>query len=206
MKRYVIMILTLFPMNLTPSLAMMDLGVYGMVFPIKERNILEVLQEKLASPMGQNLLREFETNLKKVGEGKHYVPTPVASLTLTPQHRSYLFDPSVSLAQDLVDHNQINPLEHMTLSKEYLFIDGDRPTQISWAKRLQSHKKVMIILVKGDPMRLMVEQDIKVFFDQEGAMTKRFQLTHVPCSLAQDGKSLRITEWTEDELLAEVSK
>ena len=186
-----------------------------MVCPIKERNILEVLQEKLASPVGQNLLREFETNLKKMSEEKHYVPTPVASLTLTPEHRSYLFDPSVSLAQDLVDHNQIcfykagdqvNPLEHMTLSKEYLFIDGDRPDQISWAKRLQSHKKVMVILVKGDPMRLMVEQDIKVFFDQEGAMTKRFQLTHVPCSLAQDGKRLRITEWTEDELLEEISK
>jgi conjugal transfer pilus assembly protein TraW len=167
------------------------------------------MQEKLASPKGQQLLRDFETRLKKAGEEKHYVPAPVATITPTLEHRSYLFNPSVSLSQDLFDHNQVrfykagdsvNPLDSLTLSKEYLFIDGDKPLQVEWAKRTQNHKRIAIILVKGDPMRLMYRQNIKVFFDQEGAMTSRFQLSHVPCSLAQEGKMLRITEWTEDEI------
>ena len=186
-----------------------DLGVYGTVFPILERNIIEVIQEKLASPKGQQLLRDFETRLKKASEEKHYVPAAVATITPTLEHRSYLFNPSVSLSEDLFDHNHVrfykagdsvNPLDSITLSKEYLFIDGDNPLHVEWAKRTQSHKKVALILVKGDPMRLMEKKDIKVFFDQEGAMSSRFQLSHVPCSLAQEGKMLRITEWTEDEL------
>ena len=33
-------------------------------------------------------------------------------------------------------------------------------------------------------------------------MVQRFKLRHVPCSMKQAGKSLRITEWVEDELVA----
>lgn len=216
-----------------------DLGVVGTVFPIKERNIITAMQEKLRSPLGQKLLYDFEAQLKRTRDAQSYVPTPNAALTPTPEYRSYLFNPSISLNQDLSDHNgtrfyqagtKVNPLDHLTLSKDYLFIDGDRPAQVAWAHQYQKDKPTLIILVKGDPMRIMRDQKAKgllehstdhpvghfadhpvdhpvnhpvnhpIFFDQEGAMATRFQLTHVPCSMIQDGKNLRITEWVEEEL------
>lgn len=191
-----------------------DLGVVGTVFPIKERNIMEVLQEKIASPMGKKLLHGFETRLKEAGDSKHYLPTPNTTLTPTTEHRTYLFNPSMSLDRDLADHNgtrfyqagtKVNPLNQIILSKEYLFIDGDRPRQVAWALAYKKTKPAMIILVRGDPMRLMRASGVQVFFDQEEAMAKRFQLTHVPCSMAQEGVYLRITEWVEEDLGKEIN-
>jgi conjugal transfer pilus assembly protein TraW len=191
-----------------------DLGVVGTVFPIKERNIMEVLQEKIASPMGKKLLHDFETRLKEAGDSKHYLPTPNTTLTPTTEHRTYLFNPSMSLDRDLADHNgtrfyqagtKVNPLNQIILSKEYLFIDGDRSRQVAFALAYKKTKPAMIILVRGDPMRLMRASGVQVFFDQEEAMAKRFQLTHVPCSMAQEGVYLRITEWVEEDLGKEIN-
>jgi conjugal transfer pilus assembly protein TraW len=190
-----------------------DLGVVGTVFPIKERNIMTVMQEKLSTPMGKKLLHDFETRLKELSDSKHYLPTPNATLKATTEHRTYLFNPSISLDRDLADHNgtrfyqagtSVNPLNQITLSKEYLFIDGDRPRQVAWALNYKKNKPALIVLVKGDPMRLMRDVGVQVFFDQEEAMAKRFQLTHVPCSMAQEGTNLRITEWVEDDLENEI--
>lgn len=193
--------------------SVIDLGVVGTVFPIKERNIMTVMHEKMSSPLGQKLLHDFETRLKEAGDSKHYLPTPNSTLTPTLEHRTYLFNPSISLDRDLADHNgtrfyqadrQVNPLNQITLSKEYLFIDGDRPRQVAFALAYKKTKPAMIILVRGDPMRLMRESGVQVFFDQEAAMAKRFQLTHVPCFMAQEGTNLRITEWVEDDLEKEI--
>jgi conjugal transfer pilus assembly protein TraW len=192
-----------------------DLGVVGAVFPIKERNIMTVIQEKLASPEGKKLLSNFEKHLKQISETHLYVPMPNKTLSPTPKHRSYLFNPSISLDKDLFDHKgtrfyqagtKVNPLDHITLSKDYLFIDGDRPVQVAWARHYKASKNVMIILVKGDPLQVMRDHGIQVFFDQKEAMAARFQLTHVPCSMTQEGRHLRMTEWVEDELKTELEE
>ena len=192
-----------------------DLGVIGAVFPIKERNIMTVMQEKLSSPEGKKLRLDFERRLKQISEAHPYVPRPNKTLSATPKRRSYLFNPSISLDKDLSDHNgtrfyqagtKVNPLDQVTLSKDYLFIDGDRPAQVAWARHYKASKKSMIILVKGDPLRVMRDQGIQVFFDQEEAMATRFQLMHVPCSMTQEGQHLRITEWVEDELKTELEE
>lgn len=188
-----------------------DLGTVGAVFPIIERHIIDVLKDKLQSEQGRALLKDFEKRLKNVVANEAYLPKSVLTITPTPEHTSYLFNPTVSFAQDVSDHKgtrfykageTVNPLDHITLSKDYLFIDGDRPKQIEWAKGYQQQKKAMIILVKGNPFAVMKDHGLQVFFDQEGAMVQRFKLRHVPCSMKQAGKSLRITEWVEDELVA----
>jgi conjugal transfer pilus assembly protein TraW len=186
-----------------------DLGTFGTVFPIQEKHIIEVLKAKMQSDEGKQLLAAMDAKIKQITETQHVVPTPVSNITPSPEHASFLFDPSISLKQDLTDHNgtrfykqgdRVNPLDSMTLSKIYVFIDGDQPKQVAFAKQMYDQQNTVIILVKGDPITLMREQGLAVFFDQEGAMVNRFQLKHVPCSMHQEGKMLRITEWTEDEL------
>ena len=204
---------TLFMMVISSSLCLADnttdLGTFGTVFPIQEKHIIEVLTAKMQSDEGKRLLSDMDAQIKQIREKSHVVPRPVSHITPTPEHNSFLFDPSISLKQDLADHNgtrfynagdRVNPLDSITLSKRYVFIDGDKPSQIEWAKRMHTQQNTSIILVKGDPVTLMREQDSAFFFDQEGAMVDRFQLKHVPCSMHQEGNQLRITEWTEDEL------
>jgi len=186
-----------------------DLGVFGSTFPILEKNIISVLKSKMQSEQGKELLEKLERQRNKIIQEKHYQPKAVEGLMPTTVHNSYLFDPAISLSNDVSDHHgtrfykagdTLNPLEHMTLSKDYVFIDGDRPKQVEWALQKQHQANTFIVLVKGDPLNLMKEHQTNVFYDQEGAMTHRFHLTHVPCVMQQEGKWLRITEVTEEEL------
>jgi len=191
------------------SFACKDLGTFGTVFTIHEKHIIEVLKEKIQSDEGKQLLRTIDEQVEKIRAQGHVVPTPVGNITPSPENNSFLFDPSMALTQDLWDHqwvrfykagDRVNPLDFMTLSKRYVFIDGERKDQIAWAKRMQEEKNTVIILLKGDPLTVMHDQDMTVFFDQEGVMTHRFQLKHVPCMMSQEGKRLRIAEWTEEAL------
>lgn len=186
-----------------------DLGVFGTTFPIAEKNIIQVLKSKMQSEQGKELLAKFENKRKKIMQEGHYQPKAVEGLMPTTVHNSYLFDPSISLSNDLSDHqgtrfykagDLLNPLDQMTLSKDYVFINGDRPKQVEWALKKHHQANTTIVLLKGDPLKLMKEHQATIFFDQEGAMTHRFHLTHVPCVMQQEGKLLRITEVTEEEL------
>ncbi len=188
-----------------------DLGVFGTTFPILEKNIIHVLKSKMQSEQGKELLAQLENKRKKIIQEEHYLPKAVEGLMPTTVHNSYLFDPAISLSNDVSDHqgtrfykagDSLNPLELMTLSKDYVFIDGDRPKQVEWALQKQRQANTFIVLVKGDPLKIIKEHQINIFFDQEGAMTHRFQLTHVPCVMQQEGKWLRITEVTEEELIS----
>jgi conjugal transfer pilus assembly protein TraW len=190
--------------------AVKDLGVFGTVYPINEKNIMQVLMEKLKSGEGKKAITDFEVMLKNRAEEAHFIPKPAESIKATLEYRTYLFNPGVSLSQDVQDHegtrfytkgDVVNPLDHVTLSKEYLFIDGDRHQQVEWAKTQQQSKKVMIVLLKGDPMKIMKDHGIQVFFDQEGAMVNRFQLTRVPCVMRQEDKMLHIEEIPEEDLM-----
>jgi conjugal transfer pilus assembly protein TraW len=206
MKKYMIL-LALGATHLQAE--MKDLGVFGETFHVIEKNIIEVLQQKMQSEQGQQMLKAFEDKLKAASKSESVQPKAVERVTLATQHRSYLFDPSIALSHDLSDHEgtrfynagtQLNPLDHMTLSKRYVFIDGRRPRHVEWAKKLHLEKETMIILVNGNPTDLMKEHSIQLFFDQEGLMVNRFKLSHVPCLVEQEYKKLRITEFTEEEL------
>lgn len=83
----------------------------------------------------------------------------------------------------------------MTLSKGYVFIDGDNLRHQEFAQNLNQNKSMMIILVKGNPLKMMKENgDVKVFFDQEGFMCKRFKISKIPSTVEQEGLMLRVSE------------
>ena len=206
MKRMVVSLLFVTPLYAEIK----DFGVFGTTFPIKEKNIITVLKSKMHASQGKELLAKMEEKRSKIIKEEHYQPKAVEEIEPTLRVNSYLFDPSISLSHDLFDHqgtcfykrgDSLNPLAHMTLSKEYVFIDGTRSKQVQWARKKQQKAPTMIVLVSGDPLTLMKEHQTHLYFDQEGAMTRRFNLTHVPCVMRQEGKMLRITEVPEEELV-----
>jgi conjugal transfer pilus assembly protein TraW len=60
-----------------------------------------------------------------------------------------------------------------------------------------AESKVLVkpILVGGEPLKLMREWKREVFYDQGGALTRRFTIIQSPAVVSQEGKKLRVDEF-----------
>lgn len=177
-----------------------DLGSQGHTFPIEELSLATYIKEKLAN-MSESSLKAIETQVCD-----HYMqciiePTPVKCLQKANAYREFFFDPSISVAADIVDiennaviqkGTKINPLTLCSLNEALLFIDGTQEEQIHWAK--EQTKNAKWILVKGNPLELEQEERRPVYFDQFGILTTKFRIKQIPARVSQEGLKLKIEE------------
>lgn len=115
---------------------------------------------------------------------------------------------------------KINPLDHMEWHDRLIFIDGRDQQQLTWLKkqyinqgnimRLEAvaHLKNAayipeaehnssenkIVLIAGKPLDIEQQIEQRIYFDQFGSLTSKFNISHVPALVEQDGKYLKITE------------
>ena len=182
-----------------------DYGQQGTVYPIVEQDFLKEIMAKLKVMEQNGKLAKFQNGVKKQMFDSVNKPKPVAGITTTKFAKSWLFDPTVFLNHDLADQNgrvfykagnKVNPLDHISLTKTLIFIDGDDETQVKWALKQDKIRKgkTKIILVKGVIIDLMKQTKTRLYFDQNGTLTKKFSIEHTPAKVEQEGKKLRISE------------
>ena len=182
-----------------------DYAQQGTVYPIVEQDFLKEIMAKLKVMEQNGKLAKFQNGVKKQMVDSVNKPKPVAGITTTKFAKSWLFDPTVFLDHDLADQNgrvfykagnKVNPLDHISLTKTLIFIDGDDEMQVRWAIKQDKLKKnkTKIILVKGAIIDLMKQTKIRLYFDQTGTLTKKFSIEHTPAKIEQEGKKLRISE------------
>ena len=200
------LLLLLFSINSNQSKAIArDYGQQGTVYPIVEVDFLQEIHHQLKTMEKNGKLAQFQNKLKTQMAEKVNKPKPVAGIKETQFAKSWLFDPSVFLDHDLTDQkgqvfyragSKVNPLDHISLTKTLIFIDGDDETQVKWALKQDKIKKnkTKIILVKGAIIDLMKQTKIRLYFDQNGTLTKKFSIEHVPATVEQEGMKLRIKE------------
>lgn len=182
-----------------------DLGVIGPVYPIAEPSLLEVILAKLRDAEATGALaklhREARTGIARGIEN----PAPIARITKTSKARSFYFDPSIEVPAAITDADgkvlvapgtKVNPLDTVSMSKQLLFIDARDAAQVGRAKALVDERggKVKVILTGGSYMELMRRWKLPVFFDQQGQLTGKLGIRHVPALVTQEGKRLRIDE------------
>ena len=182
-----------------------DLGVIGPVYPIAEPSLLEVILSKLreaeATGVLARLQRETQANVKREIEE----PPPVARITKTTRARSFYYDPSIVVPYAIADAEgkvivtpgtKVNPLDTVSLSKALLFIDARDAAQVGHARNILDERggKVKVILTGGSYLDLMRRWKRPVFFDQQGQLTSKLGIRHVPALVTQEGKRLRIDE------------
>ena len=189
------------------SAAAKDLGVQGALFPISETDIMAFLAARLQaakdSGKADQLNRAFAARAKQ----SLMRPPPVEGLTTTRTPRTWLFDPTYVVPQDIADQNGrvfahagqvINPLAAMPdFDRVYVFIDGDDPRQVALGMaqlRKTGAVRTRVILVKGSPVELMRTEKTPLYFDQAGLMSTRFGLHQVPALVSREGEKLRISE------------
>jgi len=182
-----------------------DLGVIGPVYPIAEPSLLEVILSKLreaeATGVLARLQRDTQTNVKRGIEQ----PSPVARITKTTKARSFYYDPSIVVPYAITDADgnvivtpgtKVNPLDTVSLSKTLLFIDARDAAQVGRARNIIDERdgKVKVILTGGSYLDLMRRWKRPVFYDQQGALTDKLGIRHVPALVSQEGKRLKIEE------------
>jgi conjugal transfer pilus assembly protein TraW len=181
------------------------LGTIGPTYPIAEQNLLEHIMGRLKEKERNGELRQHEQQARARATQAVMNPTPVLGLRRVDAARTYYFDPTFTLRQNVVDETgalmfpaglRKNPLEVISLSKHLLFFDARDTRQVAKARELIEFYggKVKPILVGGSYIDLMKSWRTPVYYDQEGVLVKKLGIGGVPALVSQEGMRLRIDE------------
>ena len=182
-----------------------DLGVIGPVYEIAEPSLLEVIRTRLQALDESGDLARLQHESQTRITREIAAPTPLKGIAKTTQARSFHFDPTIEVPYPITDADgrvlvapgtRVNPLDTVSLWGPLLFLDARDEDQIDRAERLlDEHRGVLkLILTGGSYLELMRRLKQPVFFDQQGSLTTKLGIRHVPALVTQDGKQLRIDE------------
>ena len=180
-----------------------DYGQQGALFPITEPDLLEQIQRKLMALQASGATAKLNEDLKRRTIAKVNRPAPVSGLGVATTIRSWAFDPTISVAEDISDDKgrvimaagtRVNPLDTVPLRQTLVFLDGDDPAQLDWATKNFASSAAKLILVNGAPLQLMRGKQRRFFFDQGGKLVRHFNIKAVPATVKQQGRLLLVTE------------
>ena len=188
-----------------------DLGTWGDLYPISEPDMLTTIQGRLKSMQESGELNQLQTAFKERVIKHTLRPTPVTGLTLAKQDSTHCIDPSMVVSQDMADHQgrvfakkgqRLNPLATAPFNQSLYFIDADDPRQLAWMRQQRPATPLYkVILVGGDIREATQALDTRLYFDQEGVLSRKFALTAVPArvSAAPDGLRLQVDSFALDK-------
>ena len=199
---------------MAPCAAAKDLGVRGATWPVVEPDLLEEIEARLLDMRRSGELARLQDEARIRARRQLEEPEPVPGIAPATEERSRLFDPAITVAQDIrtpdgtliaAAGTWINPLERLPLTRDLIFVDGRREAEIAWA--LAHDLPAKIVLLAGRPLDLMRRHRRPFFFDTGGRLAARFAIAATPTLVEQDGSRLRITEIpVEDRDLVETEK
>ncbi|MCY3703628.1 MAG: hypothetical protein OXG16_13220 [Rhodospirillales bacterium] len=178
-----------------------DLGVRGETWAIAEPDLLQALEARLHELEHSGALAAIGDEARTRARARIEAPAPVAGIAPAVRRHSRRLDPSVVLDRDvwLADGTllaaagtRLNPLEHVPLRRDLLFIDGRRQREVDWA--LEHAEPSTIVLLAGRPLDLARRHNRPFFFDQGGRLAARFGLAATPVLVEQEDVHLRVTE------------
>jgi conjugal transfer pilus assembly protein TraW len=180
-----------------------DYGQQGTLFPVIEVDMLRMIEGKLRAAEASGWIDAANREFAKRSIEKVKRPPPVAGIIATIRSRAWLHDPTITIDQDLRDQKgrliiakgaRVNPLDTVGLRQRLVFLDGDDPAQVAWAMRTTTALNAKLILTRGAPLALMRDEQRRFYFDQNGSLTAKFGIRHVPALVEQQGRALRVTE------------
>ena len=182
-----------------------DLGVIGPVYPIAEPSLLEVILARLRDAEASGVLARLQRDAQTRAKNQIEQPAAIVTLTKTTKARSFYYDPSIVVPYPILDADgkllvtpgtTVNPLDTVSLSQALLFIDARDTAHVKRASGILDERggKLKVILTGGSYLDLMRRWKRPVFFDQQGTLTDKLGIRHVPALVTQDGKRLKIEE------------
>lgn len=182
-----------------------DIGKLGPTYAVAEQSLLGMIEERLRARAESGELARLMEKTAVSARATVTSPSPVAGVTACIKARSFFFDPSVVLAENIVDASghllfaagtRKNPLDVVSLSRPLLFFDARDPRQRNKAQRMLQERgqRVKLILTGGSYLELMRQWRLPIYYDQQGLLTRRLGIKQVPALVSQEGARLRIDE------------
>lgn len=182
-----------------------DLGVVGQTYPIIEIDFLDFIQAKLAAMAVNGEMSKLQNTMQQNVTSHTERPRPVVGISKTKHNHSLTFDPSFMVAHDIKDATgkviaqagtHVNPLNYVAIHHPMVFINGDDRDEVIWLKNLMQNKlnDLKLVLIDGSVSQIANELKIPVYFDQEGKLTAKFHIQHVPAIVSQQGLQLLVRE------------
>ncbi|MGR5464875.1 type-F conjugative transfer system protein TraW [Photobacterium damselae] len=218
-KQHLLFALLLF---FTLPLPAKNLGVIAPTFPIAEMDMLDWIMARLRHYEATGELDAMKAKFQEQVKQSVIRPTPVKGITTTTKPNRFFVDPTLTLAQDIKDAKgnvlfpkglKVNPfdaktwpngkhLPHFSLSKQLVFLDGDDMRQLHFAKRFMQEEaakpnplRIKWILTNGEPEKVHRFLQAPVYFDQQGNITRKFKIKHVPSQMKQVGTQWQVQEF-----------
>ncbi|EMD1678265.1 type-F conjugative transfer system protein TraW [Klebsiella variicola subsp. variicola] len=189
--------------GLSPLSQAKDLGTWGDTWPVAEQSFLALIQTRLATMMNDGTLSALQHQFAQRVEAHALRPVPVAGLKADTREHVSWYDPTFTAEQNIADAqhhifvhqgDRFNPLDTLSLNLTLYFIDGDDKRQIAWMKvQTPPTANYKIILVNGNVREASDSLASRVYFDQQGVISRRLKLTYIPARVVQDGRRLKIT-------------
>ena len=188
-----------------------NVGTIGQIYSIDEEDFLEFIEGRAVFMQEMGALSDLKQTMHNKAEIYRDRPKPVAGVMIASQTKSWLYDPSIVLDHDVItpdgkiiakNGQRINPLDYVPLKKTLIFYDADDKKEREWVvkldKKLKGNDK--LILVNGSVLSEENRLSKSIYFDQEGKLTSKFNIQHVPAIVEQIEKTdqtnnfLKITE------------
>lgn len=180
-----------------------DLGAWGDVWPVQEQSFLALIQDRLQGLQDNGQLAELQQQFQGRVEEHTLRPAPVEGLVTDTQAHTSWYDPTFVVGQTLADAqgqvfarqgDTLNPLDTLALNTTLYFIDGDDARQVAWMKaQTPPTPTYKVILVNGNIKSAADTLSERIYFDQQGVLTKKLGIHYIPARVSQDGKRLKIT-------------
>lgn len=185
-----------------------DHGQMGETFPIIETDLLATIETRLRTLEANGGIERLQNQMREQAVASVRRPKPVEGLTPATARREWIYDPSMVLEDDIVDAKgnliaprgtRVNPLDHVALGQDLVFVDGSDAAQIDWAVRTYSAPRAKVIFVAGSPFDAMKPYQRRFWFDQGGQLTARFGIRHTPAvvtgaPVSSGVKALKVSE------------
>ena len=188
-----------------------DLGTWGDLYPIAEPALVGTIQQRLGDMEKSGELAQKQDEFKQRVIENSLRPAPVRGLAIARENTTRLYDPTFIVSQDISDHQghvfakkgqRVNPLDSVPFAQTLYFIDADDKRQLAWFKSQKSTTlSAKVILVNGDIAQATKVLGTRIYFDQDGVLTKKFALTAVPARVtaAPDGVHLQIDTFAVED-------
>ena len=176
----------------------------GPTYEILEPSIYTEFQALLEQKRASGELAKIEREGRERAENSIRNPTPVESVRVAREKRSWTYDPSMVATNDVRDSNgnlivrkgtTVSPLDQVSW-KPMVFFDQRDPAQVRFAHRMLKEwgARGKPVLVGGSWIDLNKAWGRQVFFDQKGTLVSRFAIQAVPATVVQQGRVLLVSE------------
>jgi conjugal transfer pilus assembly protein TraW len=179
-----------------------NLGVFGAVYDIAEKDVLKEIEEK-ARKVDVNRIITKSDLAKKV---RNYSPEDLRAMKLQParKERTFYLDMTYTLDRDIADEKgnviyprgyTFNPLNYITYPGIIVILDGKSLSQVAWFKGSQYSKdlKAKLLITDGSYAELSNVLKRPVFYANR-AIVEVFQIKAVPSVVRQNGTMMEVTE------------